>query len=1715
MTISASGLKVGAGTFFSACARGAAFAVLGLVAVAGASTRAVAASVTDWASRTITITPTADAPVQQGGRTVLHYSFRPDAASRLAWTNDSPVGYLNGFENPNRVDFFAVALPKGLDGKSDLPTGRGLVVQLHGRNGGNPGDASMSVIGNTGSKDSVFYAPDDCFALNLECLENVLSDFWFGSHPPAQTVIAASTDHMGPYKRPEKYSSGQVTYSYEDLGMTVVGSNDKADYNHTVNPYEQYIHNPGWGMIGEMYQGPRAGSYVRFSRRNEMSCIKWNTIHESAVVKKLMDTIEWVVRTYKIDRNRIYLTGNSMGGQAALALGLTHGEVFAAINANVPATIWFAAARLGLVNEDGSDRSLADVRQPGCDPPPVFDWSGSDDEWSRRHDVIYRNADRMRFAYTGWWGDYGHVSSVATARSKNDLVLAGVDFFAIRKDAPYAVFTESSCNTDLPWPEKDVRSSDVAGTPPPVIVEGVEKTSGYLVRREGTPAIGQWNAFLKGEVKEDSATQFAADIWIPGADELPTAKFERPSRATANVSFRRIQNFPHGSGAKARWSFGGGSGVMTLDRCGLFTLEQVQITGQKQRLTLTATTDALTPAASFTVPAVATSGQFGKATVALNVTDMAGSDSFDYVIEKSESADFASSETVALGTVSGPGRVTRDISGFEKGKSYYLRARLDAGSGAGTTLVTSFTTRDASRAKVTPPKIAAQTYTGSPLTAAVPSDARWRVVSNPPVTAAGTHAVRLELTEPDANQWSVDPVNDAIDVDFVIEKAQPVWTVEPSLSKYYWGAADDPATYVPGTASFGTATAVPTIDGAAFTGTYPTTGGRYAFTVTIPEAENWTELVWTKDFTVSEASVPTLNGFTGATDNFPVGGDTVLVFSNAAENGSFTLSGPTAARILVVAGGGAGGPRIGGGGGAGGVIAERDVTLPAGTYVCRPGLGGSGTEDSYNGRGRSGKDSVLSNLTATVAYVAKGGGGGGGSGIYSATWFLPPSAGGSSGGGMPRISGNGGNTQNKSPAPSVSGQGNRGGDGALNGYAGGGGGAGAAGGAGSSTQPGNGGDGLLDDITGVALRYGAGGGGSRMLGAASEATISFASAGGLGGAGGGGNGATEFKNGSATDGSFYGAGGGGGAIEGNSGGTGGKGFQGVVIVRLSGSGEPPPVHVHTPTDVVAVPATCTAAGVTAGTKCASCGAILSGCEPIEKLGHDWGEWVTNTPPQIGVAGEATRTCRRTGCDAKETQVIPALENSEEPEPPPQPPEPPQPSGEGIALDQIHWTNAETNWVGGDLVITWKTPGEGSLTLDAAANVRLLAVGGGGSGARNNTNGNAGGGGAGGFADFTTAFASGTYAIEVGKGGAAVASVSSPNYSADGKAGGATSVRCGSLEIVTANGGAGGFCQLPSVSGQAKKGGASGGVTTNGIAYASGFAGGSGDTNSGGGGAGAAASGGNGNSNGGVGGAGRTSDITGGSVEYAGGGGGACGGAGFNDRTGGAGAFGGGAGGSYSENHNPKIANAGSGRAGSGAGGGGSTSSASGAGGSGIVVMRFTIGGGGTPSEEPPTVEGGGEIDFERDMIDNEVVNSSKTVVFPSEPLVVGNAITYGGKTVEMPAHYQITVVPSGDAWKLTLTLDAEKVRPEVDGQAAEPFKVESGTVKLVIDNPIDGLYYGVKAAASLTDNFAPSGKLTQGSELKDNSLTVNRDPSATTQFYRLYVTDVPNGSDSF
>ena len=282
----------------------------------------------------------------------------------------------------------------------------------------------------------------------------------------------------------------------------------------------------------------------------------------------------------------------------------------------------------------------------------------------------------------------------------------------------------------------------------------------------------------------------------------------------------------------------------------------------------------------------------------------------------------------------------------------------------------------------------------------------------------------------------------------------------------------------------------------------------------------------------------------------------VVVFSNAQSSATLTvLQECTLVRALVVGGGGAGGNTMGGGGGGGQVVASDDLHIVSTNDVITLTVGDGGAKGTGYYAGLQGGTSSLT-LPDGTTINAYGGGGGGG---YSAAAPTANADG--------EIGSGGGNGFGRATAPTKGTHYNYGNPGGL--AQGGGGGAGAAGEnpglhaesvlydseTAYRTQAGYGGEGVTNDISGVAEVYGSGGGGGGGQGYWSQ----FHAPGGThAGAGavrtdktGGGDGVKEALP--ADEG--FGAGGGGGSFShsggASSGGAASKGGCGTVILRFS------------------------------------------------------------------------------------------------------------------------------------------------------------------------------------------------------------------------------------------------------------------------------------------------------------------------------------------------------------------------------------------------------------------------------------------------------------------------------------------------------------------------------------------------------------------------------------
>ena len=268
------------------------------------------------------------------------------------------------------------------------------------------------------------------------------------------------------------------------------------------------------------------------------------------VEKRVIDTVKWVLQKYELDPNRVYLSGNSMGGSGTLGIGLRHGDVFAAIKANVPAGVEHAAQRMYF-----SPQSMPDnVILP--EPPVTIDYSAPNDGWAEGHDRFVKSMNDRKYSLYFYWGPFGHANNSAQIMKVNDLI-DSFDWLSIKKNEAYAVFTNASSNSKLPWPE-DVKSS----------------------------VAGQVNAFFRWKNMSDSAAKFEMSLFLINAADVKT-QFEIPKEASADVTLRRVQSFRLKPGDAFHWTFGTAKGDGKADAQGLVTLPALKMTAEPTTLSVT------------------------------------------------------------------------------------------------------------------------------------------------------------------------------------------------------------------------------------------------------------------------------------------------------------------------------------------------------------------------------------------------------------------------------------------------------------------------------------------------------------------------------------------------------------------------------------------------------------------------------------------------------------------------------------------------------------------------------------------------------------------------------------------------------------------------------------------------------------------------------------------------------------------------------------------------------------------------------------------------------------------------------------------------------------------------------------------------------------------------------------------------------------------------
>lgn len=263
------------------------------------------------------------------------------------------------------------------------------------------------------------------------------------------------------------------------------------------------------------------------------------------VENRCMATIGWTFFNYSIDCNCVYAVGNSMGGSGSLGIALCRGNIFAAIKANVPAGVRHAA-----------DRCCLDVPMPEGfkipDPPIVIDYSAQNDSWSSGHEILYKGMHDRKYQIFGFWGMFGHENDNEKIAVYNDLVHS-VDVWAFKLNEAYPVFTDATTDDELPWPDRTSTAS------------------------------GQLNGFFRWSDIADTENEFAITLKLLGNNEWET-RVELPKESTADITFRRLQNFRLHPGEKFEWTYANKSGTGIASDDGRPEIEKLTVTQVPQRL---------------------------------------------------------------------------------------------------------------------------------------------------------------------------------------------------------------------------------------------------------------------------------------------------------------------------------------------------------------------------------------------------------------------------------------------------------------------------------------------------------------------------------------------------------------------------------------------------------------------------------------------------------------------------------------------------------------------------------------------------------------------------------------------------------------------------------------------------------------------------------------------------------------------------------------------------------------------------------------------------------------------------------------------------------------------------------------------------------------------------------------------------------------------------
>lgn len=260
------------------------------------------------------------------------------------------------------------------------------------------------------------------------------------------------------------------------------------------------------------------------------------------VENRILATVEWAVQRYKIDRNRIYLRGISMGGSGTLGIGMAHGDIFAALLAGVPAGTNHAIYRLS------HTASVPNQAGRVNDVPPVCVFFSQKDGWAKGMEAWLDLVHREKLQVVAAWGPWGHLNHY----EMTDPAAYRFPWLSIRRDQAYPAFTNSSTDQKYPGLHSDAPDQN-----------------------------GQINAYFRWTVLDDQPNRFAIELRLVRKQEL-TGDAQIPAEVIADVTPRRLQQFRIQPSQTLRWTLDQagqsiGSGTVTADGRALVTIPRVKV----------------------------------------------------------------------------------------------------------------------------------------------------------------------------------------------------------------------------------------------------------------------------------------------------------------------------------------------------------------------------------------------------------------------------------------------------------------------------------------------------------------------------------------------------------------------------------------------------------------------------------------------------------------------------------------------------------------------------------------------------------------------------------------------------------------------------------------------------------------------------------------------------------------------------------------------------------------------------------------------------------------------------------------------------------------------------------------------------------------------------------------------------------------------------------